>query len=404
MGTTTIAAKKKAIHQSEIWLLIILAGSVFVIETLLMILLRMLPPMSETVSLLLDASLLSILLFPVFYFLIFRQLILSIEERRQTENALRESEEQTMRALEELRYQKFALDHHAIVGVAEVRGTILYANDQFCTISGYSREELLGQNHRILNSGTHPKEYFREMYRTIAAGIVWHGEFCNRAKDGHLYWVATTIVPYMDEHGKPSQYISIRSDITERKRLEEEIRQLAFYDTLTNLPNRRLLNDRLAHSMAASKRTENYGAVMFLDLDNFKPLNDQRGHVVGDLLLIEAANRLRSCVREIDTVARFGGDEFVVILTALNEDKAAATLQAQHVAEKILVSLSAPYLLSVNPPGQPASMIEHRCTASIGVVMFINHEGSQDDILKWADAAMYQAKDMGRNSIRFYES
>ncbi|MDX8400109.1 MAG: CHASE domain-containing protein, partial [Gallionellaceae bacterium] len=246
----------------------------------------------------------------------------------------RKIQAQSIKSLEELRLQKFALDQHAIVGVADVRGKILYANDQFCKISGYAREELLGQDHRILNSGTHPKEYFREMFHTIAAGKVWYGEICNKTKDGQLYWVATTIVPYMDEHGKPTQYISMRSDITERKLMEEQIRQQALYDTLTNLPNRRILNERLTQTMAISKRSACYGALIFLDLDNFKPLNDTYGHVVGDLLLIEAANRLKNCVREIDTVARFGGDEFVVILSELDVDKAAATLQAQLVAEK----------------------------------------------------------------------
>lgn len=181
-------------------------------------------------------------------------------------------------------------------------------------------------------------------------------------------------------------------DITERKQMEAQVRELAFYDALTKLPNRRLLNDRLSQAMSASQRSGRYCALLFLDLDNFKPLNDTHGHVVGDLLLIEVANRLKNCVREIDTVARFGGDEFVVILNDLDMNKAESASQAEIVAEKIRTSLSAPYSLAIKQEGKAETTIEHHCTASVGMALFINHEESQDDILKLADTAMYQAK------------
>jgi diguanylate cyclase (GGDEF)-like protein/PAS domain S-box-containing protein len=193
-------------------------------------------------------------------------------------------------------------------------------------------------------------------------------------------------------------------DITERKQMEDQVRQLAFYDPLTGLPNRRLLNDRLNQAMATSNRHVCCGALMFLDLDNFKPLNDMHGHGAGDLLLVEAAERLKSLVRETDTVARFGGDEFVLILSDLNSDEPKAVSHARSVAEKILIRLSEPYLLTIKREDKADAMVEHKCTVSIGVAMFINHEVSPDDILKWADSAMYQAKDEGRNSIRFYDS
>jgi diguanylate cyclase (GGDEF)-like protein/PAS domain S-box-containing protein len=191
-------------------------------------------------------------------------------------------------------------------------------------------------------------------------------------------------------------------DISARKAMEEQIYQLAFYDVLTQLPNRRLLNDRLSQTLASSSRSGSYGALMFLDLDNFKPLNDTYGHAVGDLLLVEVANRLKSCVRETDTVARFGGDEFVVILTGLGTDQAASTAQAKRVAEKILASLAEPYLIIVKHDGQADMRVEHRCTSSVGVVVFANHDGDQEEIMKWADEAMYQAKESGRNSILFH--
>ena len=178
---------------------------------------------------------------------------------------------------------------------------------------------------------------------------------------------------------------------------------LGLYDPLTQLANRRLMEDRLSQALASSRRSATYVAVMVLDLDNFKPLNDKHGHGAGDLLLIEAAQRLKGCVRNIDTVARYGGDEFVVILGELDANREAAIAQVGAVAEKIRIKLTEPYVLKVTRLGNPDITVEHHCTASIGIAMAINHEMSQDDIVKHADAAMYKAKDSGRNAIRFYE-
>lgn len=239
---------------------------------------------------------------------------------------------------------------------------------------------------------------------TLETGDPYELELEMVRPDGSRGWMLARGEAIRDASGSIAALRGTAAEITERKRLEDQVRQMAFCDTLTNLPNRRLLNDRLAQSFAANKRSNSYGALMFIDLDNFKPLNDAYGHGVGDLLLIEAASRLKSCVREMDTVARIGGDEFVVMLSELNLDKATATVQAGHVAEKILAALSIPYLLAVTANGRPALSVQYRCTASIGVAVFNNHESSQDDILKCADAAMYQAKESGRNSIRFYEA
>lgn len=183
----------------------------------------------------------------------------------------------------------------------------------------------------------------------------------------------------------------------------EKIHDMAFYDALTRLPNRHLLEDRLFQAMVASKRNGLYAALMFMDLDNFKSLNDTHGHGAGDLLLVEVAHRISGCVREVDTVARFGGDEFVVVLSGLDADKAKSTAKAGIVAEKIRTALAEPYVLKVHPAGGTETAIEHHCTSSIGMVMFINHEGSTEELIKWADTAMYQAKEAGRNSIRIYE-
>ena len=196
----------------------------------------------------------------------------------------------------------------------------------------------------------------------------------------------------------------LEADIVERKRLEEQVRQMALHDPLTQLPNRRLLNDRGSQALLASKRSALHGALMFLDLDNFKSLNDVHGHSAGDLLLKEVAARLKACVREIDTVARFGGDEFVVLLDELAPSREQSTAQAGVIAEKIRVALAAPYVLRIERDGAEALTLEHRCTASVGVTLFIHGEASHDDILKRADAAMYRAKAQGRNRVRFHDS
>jgi len=195
----------------------------------------------------------------------------------------------------------------------------------------------------------------------------------------------------------------LQEEIERRIKSEEQVRQLAFHDTLTGLPNRRMLGDRLNQAIAAGKRSGMYGALMFLDLDNFKRLNDVHGHAVGDLLLIEVAKRLTVCLREMDTVARFGGDEFVVVLAELNTDKTMSSCQARAVAEKILASVQAPYQLNVSRNGQSGITVQHQCSVSIGVVVFVGQQASQIDIMRWADAAMYQAKDAGRNTIRLSE-
>ncbi|MDQ6992637.1 MAG: diguanylate cyclase [Mariprofundus sp.] len=281
---------------------------------------------------------------------------------------------------------------------------IQWVNPAFTQLTGYELDELIGQKPgELIQSDRHDQAFYENLWGTLLSGNTWRGELTNQRKNGELYEEDLTISSVMDAEHEISNFVAIKSDISERKKMERQIRQLAFYDTLTHLPNRRLLNDRLSQAMSTNKRRGFFGALMFLDLDNFKSLNDSQGHGVGDLLLIEAAKRLKSCIREMDTVARFGGDEFVVMLNELDQDKVASTSQAQLVAEKILNRLSAPYLLTVNHDKQPDLMVEHHCTASIGVVMFAHDQENQADVLKWADDAMYQAKDAGRNQICFHQ-
>ncbi|PZP99667.1 MAG: GGDEF domain-containing protein [Variovorax paradoxus] len=313
--------------------------------------------------------------------------ILSIAAARSMQRQLRDC----MREVSEL---NAALDAHAIVAVTDARGVILRVNDKFCAISGYAREELVGSTHRVIHSGRHPESFFAEMWRCIAGGQVWHGEICNRARDGALYWVSTTIVPFLDADGRPEQYIAIRTDITQRKRAEEEAQRMAFFDTLTGLPNRRLMHDRLEQLLGRTRRHGLPGALVLIDLDNFKEVNDTLGHGQGDALLRLVAQRLQSCVRRSDTVARLGGDEFVLLLGDLGADLSAATLRAADLGEKLRRILEQPYFLDGD---------RVHAALSAGVVLLQGRDESVDQVLSQADMALYKAKGAGGNQVCFFD-
>jgi len=245
------------------------------------------------------------------------------------------------------------------------------------------------------------RERIGKLLKKAFTGETSHFEY--KAKAQHEPIFKSSFVPIKNKNGSVEKLMGITEDITERKKAEEDIRALAFYDTLTQLPNRRLLKDRMEQVMATGKRRGFYSALMFLDLDNFKSLNDTHGHDMGDLLLVEAAHRISSCVREMDTIARFGGDEFVVMLSELDTDKEKSVARAGIIAERIRITLAEPYLLTRKQEGGTDIVIKHYSTASIGLMMFFDHETSQEDILKGADIAMYQAKEGGRNTIRFFD-
>jgi len=422
--------------------------------------------------------------------------------------------EEAQRTLSQLLAYEAALSKKAIISVTDLRGKIVKVNDMFCEVSGYSRDELIGQNHRIINSGHHSPEFFREMWRTIRSGKLWTSDLCNRAKDGRLYWVDTTIVPILDRDDRINQYLSVRYDITARRYEREALRESeihlkraqavakvgswsldlttrrlrwsdetyrifgvpvgtalnydlflakvhpddrgrvnhawqqalkgedydvehrvtvdgelryvrekadiefdanrralravgtvhditeqksaelrllwqAQYDTLTELPNRRLFQDRLEHSLNSRMRDGRTGAVLMVDLDHFKNVNDSLGHKAGDDILIAAAQRLKECVRHEDTVARFGGDEFLVLLEDIEPEHASL------VAEKMQKALVRPFEVEQR---------ELHLGISIGICIFPSDGKTVDEILLFADAAMYAAKHAGRKAVCFYSS
>ena len=285
--------------------------------------------------------------------------------------------------------------------ITDANGKILEVNDSFCRITGFARDEAIGKDPNILKSGRQDAAFYQEMWQTLASQGVWSGEIWNRRKSGEIHPEILNISAVRDEQGQTQQYVALFSDITRRKEMEERIHQLAFFDPLTNLPNRRLLSDRLSQTQLANKRSGRYGALMFLDLDNFKPLNDQHGHALGDLLLIEVADRLKASVREVDTVARIGGDEFVVMLGELDNDADMSATQAAAVAEKIRSRLAEAYILSKLDAASNTLTLEHHCSVSLGAVLIEPGAADMEGKMVQADAAMYQAKALGRNQVVF---
>ena len=270
-----------------------------------------------------------------------------------------------------------AFETQDAIMITDADANIVRVNRSFERVTGYSAADVLGKNPRIMNSGRHDKQFYREMWQTLKDEGAWTGEIWDKRKNGQIYPRQVTITAVRNDRNEITHYVGVFADITERKRAEEEIRNLAFYDAL-----------------AATSRHRNYGALLFLDMDKFKSLNDTLGHDYGDLMLIEVADRLKSCVREVDTVARLGGDEFVVLIEGAGGGEQVALRKVAKVAEKIRETLARPYCLKEH---------EHLSSPSIGVTLFHGNGESVEDLLRQADMAMYQVKKSGRNAVRFFE-
>ena len=293
-----------------------------------------------------------------------------------------------------LRIAAIAFESQEAMVITDAKQTIFKVNQAFTRMTGYSAEEAVGNTPALLKSGNQDKQFYDTLWETLNRDKFWTGEIWNRRKNGELYPEWLNISAVTDANGQVSNYVAAFSDITASKKLEETIHHLAFYDRLTKLPNRRLLIERLQQALNSSTRHFNHGAILFIDLDNFKELNDIRGYEVGDTLLIEVAKRLQHCARSNDMVACLGGDDFVIVLEELSRETEQAAIQAESFAEKIHAILSQPFDLQ----GQ-----QYHTACSIGISLFCNHDSSVDDLLKYTDTAMYEAKKSGRNSIRFFD-
>jgi diguanylate cyclase (GGDEF)-like protein/PAS domain S-box-containing protein len=294
----------------------------------------------------------------------------------------------------DLRIAATAFEAQVGIIVTDAQGVILKVNRTIVEETGYAAEELMGKTPRVLKSGRHDEAFYESMWQSLEREGVWQGEIWDRRKNGEVYPNWLTITAVKGDGGEITHYVSTQINITDRKAAEDEIRYLAFYDPLTRLPNRRLLLDRLRQALLLAMRSQRHGALLFIDLDNFKTLNDSQGHDKGDLLLQEVARRLMSCVRESDTVARLGGDEFVVMLEDLGQKVNEAAAQAENIGNKILAELRQTCVLDG---------YEYHSTSSVGIALFRDRDETVDELLKQADLAMYQAKAAGRNTIRFFD-
>lgn len=273
--------------------------------------------------------------------------------------------------------------------VTDAQGLIQSVNPAFTRLTGYQPEEVIGKNPSILSSGRHGPDFYRELWDTLEREGRWQGEMWNRRKNGEIYPELLTITAITDEFGTLTNYAAVFSDISQLKADEMRIRHLAYFDPLTNLPNRRLLDDRLNVAFAHAHRSGGRLAVLFIDLDGFKSINDRLGHDAGDELLVAAAQRLSTCLREGDTVARLGGDEFVILISGAESPQSAAM-----VAQRLIESLKAPVIIE----GEALTL-----SASIGISYYPDHGETPEELLKMADTAMYRAKALGRNRYVVFE-
>src|SRR5665647_1153051 len=295
---------------------------------------------------------------------------------------------------EALRISAVAFETSDAIMITDADAYIVRVNQAFLDTTGYSSDEVIGRNVRIMNSGLHDKSFYAGMWQQLLHTGSWKGEIFDKRKCGEIYPKRLKITAVKNHQQQTTHYVAIFNDLSEHKKSEAENRNLASYDKLTKLPNRHLFLERFGATLAKAARLSSFGAILLIDLDRFKILNDTVGHDCGDLLLIEVANRLKHCVREMDTVARLGADEFIVLIEDVSDSQDDTSRKVGQVAEKIRESLARPYHCN-----------DHllRSSPSIGISLYCGNNLSVDILVQHAEMAMYQAKSAGRNSVRFFD-
>ena len=295
-----------------------------------------------------------------------------------------------LRAQRELRISATVFDASAeAIVITDSKNRIITVNPAFSLITGYTHDEVVGKDPKLLNSGRHDADFFAAMWVELIQNHKWQGEIWNRRKNGEIYPEWLTISLVTDETNHPIYHIAIFSDMTARKAIEQRLYDLAHFDSLTHLPNRTLLADRLHQAIAQAERNNKQLALLFIDLDRFKYVNDTFGHLIGDLLLQEVSLRLKSCVRSSDTISRLGGDEFVVLLPEISDSKGAAK-----VAKQIIKQLTSTFILKDN---------QIHIGGSVGIALYPDNGGDAETLMKSADSAMYAVKESGRNNFQFFQ-
>lgn len=373
----------KAIIDSPLKIIGLLVATIFSSELIIMSMPWDLITDSHMIISVTNALLLPVVLAPMFFKFVYKPMTGRIKKLQENHREM-----VAFQIQQQIYYSVFTETSEAVM-VTDTNGKIVAANPAVCALTGFSEDELMGSNPRILASGKHDQPFYKDMWNGILTTGHWQGEIWNRRKSGEVFAIHATISKIPKYYGETTNFVSVFHDITNRKVEQDELHHKAHHDVLTGLPNRMVFEDRLEQVIANTRHNEQTAAVLFLDLDKFKPVNDTFGHGVGDKLLVAVSTKIQEIIRKEDTLARIGGDEFTIIFRSIAKSEDAGIL-----AQKIIDTLTAPFEIDGH---------EITIGVSIGIAIYPVNAETMDGLLLRADSAMYAAKNSGRNTFRYYE-